>query len=50
MFVIGGVVVWNSWSRGSRTAVDEAHDAAVQPVQPPVALTGPGQAPAAPSG
>jgi hypothetical protein len=41
---IGGVIIWNSWSRGSRTAVDEAHDAVVQPVEPPATSTGSGQA------
>jgi hypothetical protein len=47
--VIGGVIVWNSWSSGSRTAVDEAHDAVVQPVEPPVASTASGQAATGPS-
>lgn len=35
-FVVAGVVVWISWSRGSVTAVEEAHDAVVQPVETPI--------------
>ena len=47
--VIGGAIIWNSWSRGSRTAVDEAHQAVVQPVETPAASTDPDQAAAEPS-
>lgn len=31
-FVVAGTLVWVKWSQGSRTAVDEAHEAVVQPV------------------
>lgn len=32
--VIAGTIIWKSWTRGSLTAVDEAHEAVVQPVEP----------------
>lgn len=33
VFVVAGVVVWTNWSRESVTAVEEAHEAVVQPVE-----------------
>jgi len=34
-FLLGGAIIWNAWSRGSVTAVEEAHQAAVQPAETP---------------
>jgi hypothetical protein len=38
-FVVAGVVIWNSWTRGSVTAIEEAHEAEVQPVETLIAPT-----------
>lgn len=34
-FVVGGAIVWTKWSRDAVTAVDEAHEAVVQPAEIP---------------
>ena len=40
LFIIAGVIVWTKWSRASVTAVEEAHEAAVQPAEPLIPSTG----------
>ena len=35
VFVVAGALIWTAWSRGSLTAVDEAHEAVVQPAEVP---------------
>ncbi len=43
-FVVAGALIWTAWSRGSLTAVDEAHEAIVQPAQVPDPADGAGPA------